>query len=315
MDATLPVAAEAAPQAGCELIRDIGDNIVRILGELHDLDDDLMRDPRFNGSRRKDQRRIKERLRRAELCAESWTDEDRAAARAAAETEAETRSRLTDEFIDQWERLGPRNFPAGDPEAMGEMYHLMRRYAAANKGRWHPREEACGLCLLARLGNALDWPLASWYVATWLLAAVAEGDYIQAEVLLQLVLEEPEVRIVALSNKPALLALIPITRGLIALKRDGDWDLAIECAEAARRNVGTDPRSIAVCRALTAQHEFLCAEIEAGALPPSALTHAAESFDLRPLIDGSLNWTPPERQLADGDDAPLMLEHDDDDPS
>lgn len=176
-------------------------------------------------------------------------------------------------------RLTEDVYPRDDPRTPKEMYDFLLRFSKAysKKGK----QRAAG-AILEYLYTSCD--NAFWIWREWIAACMAIGDYSSAERLIAVLIDGSASSTQAHRfnaegglHKPFVL----ISKGLIALKRDGDLPLAIKYADTGRQTYAEAPEAIQFYRAVN----YVAQEVEDGSLDIRCLATGRNGVSVKKQLD------------------------------
>lgn len=214
------------------IIRDVADNLEKLFKQFQKYDYEWYTDPTYRDYNLMLQKRLAE--------VKSWTKEQREAFDKEYKQQLEDYIRINDGIREQLERLNEHTFPYDDPNAWDDMLDMLHRISWSYKYK-KQRKGASFVAIMLYIYSAIDH--GSWYAAMWLRAALETQRWSQAEVILKAITEEKGVR-GEFAKDPELRALVPISKSVIYLIRDGEVENALEYARHAKENCGTSDLAV-----------------------------------------------------------------------
>lgn len=173
---------------------------------------------------------------------------------------AEEQSKLFKEtgyaISDELNRLTPSTYPKDDPETPKKMVEFLTKFSKSYTKEG--KQRSAGPILEYLLAADYDW--AFWLWGEWISACLAVDDHTSAEALIAAATDgsTPASTHFAQRGGP-YKPKIMVAKAMIALRRDGDLDLAHQISNAARLNFGESYDAIQAFRGI----EYLRQEVDA----------------------------------------------------
>lgn len=232
---------------------------------------------KFDQLPEEEQRRI-ERVRRSEELEQKRLAEATAKAK-------EISGKITDELS----RLTEDTYPRNDPDTPGKMYDFLQRFSQSYTKAGKQRSAGP---LLEYLYTACDH--AYWLWREWIASCIAVGDMQSAERLLAVLTDSSASSTQAHkfnAEGGKYKPVVCVAKGLIALKRDGDLDLAKKYAEVARLSFAESAEAIGFYHAIN----YVQQEVAAGRLQLTSLQAGRNGNQAREQLD---TMVPPKALLT-----------------
>lgn len=181
------------------------------------------------------------------------------------------------DITDELNRLTPSTYPKDDPETPGKMVAFLTRFSKSYTKEG--KQRSAGPILEYLLAADYDW--AFWLWGEWISACLAVDDHASAEALIAAATDGSTPASTQFAQrggpyKPKLM----VAKAMIALRRDGDLDLAHQISNNARLNFGESHDAIQAFRGI----EYLRQEVDAKRLT-IAMNTGKNGHKVHELVD------------------------------
>jgi hypothetical protein len=185
---------------------------------------------------------------------------------------------INEKITHELSRLTEETYPRHDPKTPERMYDFLLRFSRVYTRKGKQRSAGP---ILEYLYTACDH--AYWLWKEWIAACIAVGDTTSAERLLAVLIDGNASSSQAHrfnAEGGMFKSFVVVTKGMIALKRDGDLQLACKYAETARNFFAESPEAINFYHAINQVKE----EVESGRLKLSHIA-AGRGRRIKELLD------------------------------